>query len=291
MSTVAEGPRPRPRLARQLGAVFLHSWWVRSWLIIGLLILGIALFGPFFSPYTPSELPGASYLTPSTEFYLGTDRLGRDVLSRVLWGGRSIIGLAIASTLAAYLIGGAIGLFAAYRKGWLDAILMRSIDVMLTVPALLFLLLLAYGAGPGPATIVAGVAVVQVPGIARLVRSAAVEISVRGYVEAAVARGERTASVLLREIVPNIATTLAADAGARFTGSFLLIASLNFLGLGLQPPAADWATMIAENRTAIRIQPWSVAAPAILAAAFTIAVNVVGDAFARSLGRSEEHES
>ena len=94
--------------------------------------------------------------------------------------------------------------------------------------------------------------------------------------------------MLLREIVPNIATTLAADAGARFTGSFLLIAGINFLNLGLQPPAADWALMIGENRPAIRIQPWSVAAPVIIAAAFTIAVNVVGDAFARSLGRSQE---
>jgi ABC-type dipeptide/oligopeptide/nickel transport system permease subunit len=276
--------------SRRRGAIFLGSWWVRCWLVVGLLVLGIALFGPFFAPYSPTELVGVPSSTPSGEFPLGTDRLGRDVLSRVLWGGRSIIGLAVASTAVAYFIGGAIGLVAAYRKGWLDSILMRSVDVMLTIPALLFLLLLAYGAGPGPATIVVGVAVVQVPGIARLVRSAAVEISVRGYVEAAVARGERTVWVMLREIVPNIATTLAADAGARFTGSFLLIAGLNFLGLGLQPPAADWAFMIAENRQAIRIQPWSVAAPAILAAVFTIAVNVVGDAFARSLGRSRAEE-
>jgi peptide/nickel transport system permease protein len=271
---------------RRLG--FARSWWVRAWIAIGVLVLGIALFGPFFSPYSPSQLVSIPYATPTADYPLGTDALGRDVLSRVLWGGRTIIGLAVVSTLVAYVVGATIGLLAAYKRGFLDASLMRSVDLLLTFPALLFLLLLAYGAGPGPATIVIGVAIVQIPGIARLVRSAAVEISVRGYVEAAIARGERTSAVLGREILPNIATAVAADAGARFTASFLLIAGLNFLGLGLQPPAADWATMIAENRPSIRIQPWAVAAPAFLAAAFTIAVNVVGEAFARGLGSSAE---
>jgi len=270
------------------GLRFASSWWVRVWMVIGLLILGVALIGPYISPYSATELAGTSYAPPSEQFWLGTDALGRDVLSRVLWGGRTIIGLALASTLLAYLCGGAIGLVAAYRGGLADSVSMRFMDVLLTFPALLFLLLLAYGLGPGPGTIVAGVAVVQVPGIARLVRSAALEVSVRGYVEAAVARGEKTHAILVREIVPNIASTVAADAGARFTGSFLAIASLNFLGLGLQPPASDWATMIAENRSFVSIQPWAVASPAILAAAFTIAVNIAGDAYARGLGRSSD---
>lgn len=266
---------------------WLSSWWARIWLVIGILVLAIALFGPFFSPYSPDALVGAPFTLPDSEFLLGTDSLGRDVLSRLLWGGRTLIALAVAATAAGYFIGAAIGLLAAYRKGWLDACLTRSMDLVLTIPALLFLLLLAYGAGPGIETIVIGVTVVQVPGIARLVRAAALEVSVRGYVEAAVARGEGTLPVLAREIVPNIATAIAADAGARFTGSFLLIAGLNFLGLGLQPPAADWATMVAEGRRSIRLQPWVVAAPAALAALFTIAVNVIGDSFARNLGRSK----
>jgi ABC-type dipeptide/oligopeptide/nickel transport system permease subunit len=269
---------------------FARSISVRIWLALGLLLLGVAMFGPFFAPYGPSELAGIPLTRPDGEFLLGTDQLGRDVLSRVLWGGRSIIGLAVASTLIAYAVGGAIGLVAGHSKGLVDAGLMRFVDVLLAFPPLLFLLLLSFGVGAGPWTIVAGVAAINVPGIARIVRTAALEVSVRGYVEAAVARGERMGSVLVREIAPNIAGTIVADGGVRFTGSFLAIAGLNFLGLGLQPPAADWATIIAENRTTIGIQPWAVAAPAILIALFTVAVNVVADAIARTQGRSTAEE-
>jgi ABC-type dipeptide/oligopeptide/nickel transport system permease subunit len=264
------------------------SWSIRIWLAVGLLLLGVAMLGPFFAPHSPSEIAGVPFTKPNGEFLLGTDLLGRDVLSRVLWGGRSIIGLAVASTLLAYLIGGTIGLVAGYAKGFLDGALMRFVDLLLAFPPLLFLLLLAFGAGAGPATIVAGVAAINVPGIARIVRTAALETSTRGYVEAAVARGERMRSVLMREIAPNIAGTIVADGGVRFTGSFLAIAGLNFLGLGLQPPAADWATLIAENRQTISIQPWAVAVPAILIALFTVSVNLVGDAIARAHGRSVE---
>jgi ABC-type dipeptide/oligopeptide/nickel transport system permease subunit len=269
---------------------FLRSWSTRIWLAIGLLVLGIALFGPFFAPYSPTELVGIPLQKPNSEFLLGTDTLGRDVLSRVLWGGRSIIGLAVASTLLGYVVGGAIGLAAGYSRGWVDSTLMRFIDILLAFPPLLFLLLLAFGAGSGPLTIIVGVAVINVPGVARIVRTVTQEASTRGYVEAAVARGEKMPAVLWREISPNIAGTIVADAGVRFTGSFLAIAGLNFLGLGLQPPAADWATIIAENRTAISIQPWAVAVPAILIALFTIAVNVVGDAVARARSSSAEDE-
>jgi ABC-type dipeptide/oligopeptide/nickel transport system permease subunit len=264
------------------------SWSIRIWLAIGLLLLGVAMLGPFFAPHSPSELAGVPFTKPNGDFLLGTDLLGRDVLSRVLWGGRSIIGLAVASTLLAYLIGGTIGLVAGYAKGLLDGALMRFVDLLLAFPPLLFLLLLSFGAGAGPATIVAGVAAINVPGIARIVRTAALETSTRGYVEAAVARGERMRSVLTREIAPNIAGTIVADGGVRFTGSFLAIAGLNFLGLGLQPPAADWATIIAENRQTISIQPWAVAVPAILIALFTVSVNLVGDATVRAHGRSVE---
>jgi len=276
-------------VAATLGRVrFARTVSVRIWLSLGVLLLGVAVFGPFFAPHEPSALAGPSFAHPGGDFLLGTDALGRDVLSRVLWGGRSIIGLAVASTVLAYLVGGSIGLLAGYSKGLLDAALMRFVDVLLAFPPLLFLLLLAFGVGAGPWTIVAGVATINVPGIARIVRTATLEASVRGYVEAAVARGESTRSVLVREVTPNIAGVVVADGGVRFTGSFLAIAGLNFLGLGLQPPAADWATMIAENRTTISLQPWSVAVPALLIALFTIAVNVVGDAVARSHERSED---
>lgn len=274
------------RRLRPSRLAFAQSWATRIWLGIGLLLFAVAMFGPFFAPYGPADLVGIPLTGPGGEFLLGTDSLGRDVLSRVLWGGRSIIGLAIASTLIAYLVGGAIGMLAGYSKGLLDALLMRFVDILLAFPPLLFLLLLAFGVGAGPSTIIAGVAAINVPGIARIVRTVTLEASTRGYVEAAVVRGERTRAILVREIVPNILGTIVADGGVRFTGSFLAIAGLNFLGLGLQPPAADWATLIAENRTTISLQPWAVAVPAILIALFTISVNVVGDAMARTRGRS-----
>src|SRR5262249_9436032 len=159
---------------------------------------------------------------------------------------------------------------AGYRRHRTDALLMRCIDVLLAFPPLVFLLLVAAGLGPGVPTLILGVAVVNIPGIARIVRSATLEVGVRGYVEAAVTRGERTPAILTREILPNISGTLVADAGVRLTGSILFVAGLNFLGLGLQPPAADWATMIAENRASIELQPWAVAAPAIMIALLTL---------------------
>jgi ABC-type dipeptide/oligopeptide/nickel transport system permease subunit len=217
---------------------------------------------------------------------LGTDFLGRDVLSRVLWGGRSVLALAGAATLLAYLAGGATGLIAGYRRGLTDGVLMRGVDVMLSVPALIFLLVLVTGAGTSAAVLVAGVALVQAPLVARVVRTATLEQAVKGFVEAAEARGESTLAIVWRELLPNIAGPLFADVGLRFTYSIILVASVNFLGLGLQPPAADWALIVSENRSGLDLNPYAILAPALLIAVLTIAVNLVGDAIARGLGRS-----
>ena len=186
-----------------------------------------------------------------------------------------------------YLVGAAIGLTAGYLQGLVDAVLMRGVDVLVGVPALLFILVLLTGAGTGNATLVAAVAIVQAPLIARVVRSATLEQSVRAFVEAAVARGETVRAILLREIVPNIVPSVMADAGLRLTYSIILVASVNFFGLGLQPPAADWALMISENRDGFDLNPWVIIAPAAMIALLTIAVNLIGDALARSLGRSD----
>ncbi len=167
--------------------------------------------------------------------------LGRDVLSRVLWGGRSVLALAGLATLLAYAAGALVGLLAGYSRSLLDSVLMRAADVLISFPALLFILVLIAGAGTSKTALVAGVAIVQAPLVARIVRTATLEQSVRGFVEAAAARGESTFSILRREILPNIVSPLAADFGLRFTYSIILVASVNFFGLGLQPPAADWA--------------------------------------------------
>jgi peptide/nickel transport system permease protein len=249
-------------------------------------VLAVALFGPLFSPYAPDEPVGVPLSGPDDGTPLGTDFLGRDVVSRVLWGGRSVLWLAGLSTLLGYTLGVAIGLAAGYSRSLLDGLLMRSADIVIAVPALLVLLVLATGSGASTTALVLGVALVQAPPVARIVRAATLEQSVRGFVEAAVARGESTPAILGREILPNVAAPVAADLGVRFNYSIILIASVNFLGLGLQPPAADWALLVSENRSALDLNPYVILAPAVLLALLTIGVNLVGDAVARSLGRS-----
>jgi peptide/nickel transport system permease protein len=250
------------------------------------LVLGIALFGPFFAPHAPDESLGIPYEGPSSGALLGYDGLGRDVLSRVLWGGRSVLALAGLATLIAYVGGAVVGLIAGYSRSWADSVLMRSADVLISFPALLFLLVLITGAGTSKGALVLGVAAVQAPLVARIIRTATLEQSVRGYVEAAVARGEGAVPVLRREVLPNIVAPIAADAPLRLTYSIILVASVNFFGLGLQPPDADWALLISENREYIALNVWAVLAPAAMIAMLTIGVNLMGDAIARSLGRS-----
>jgi ABC-type dipeptide/oligopeptide/nickel transport system permease subunit len=217
---------------------------------------------------------------PSGHALLGTDFLGRDVFSRLCCGGRTVVILAGGATILAYAAGLTIGLLAGFVGSVLDPLLMRAMDILLSVPGLVFLLLVITGLGSGRFPLVLGVAVLHVPGIARIVRSATSAQAVRGYVECAVARGESTAAILRREILPNISGTIAADAGLRLAWSVTLIASVNFLGLGLQPPTADWGLMIAENRNNLLLNPWAVLMPALLLAALTISLNMVGDAIA-----------
>jgi peptide/nickel transport system permease protein len=249
-------------------------------------VLGLALLGPLFAPHSPDEPVGVPFAEPTADLPFGTDLLGRDVFSRVLWGGRSVLGLAGLATLLAYAGGAVIGLLAGYSRSLLDPLLMRAADVLLSFPALLFLLVLVTGAGTSKTALVVGVALVQLPLVARVVRAATLEQSVRGFVEAAVARGEGTAAILRREILPNILAPVLADAGLRFTYSIILVASVNFLGLGLQPPDADWALIISENRAGLTLNPYVILVPASLIALLTIAVNLVGDSIARSLGVS-----
>ena len=253
---------------------------------IVLFVVFVAVFGKYLAPHDPNAPVGADLAGPSSHALLGTDDLGRDVLSRLLYGGRSVLGLALLATLLAYAVGLSIGLVAGYSRSKIDPMLMRTVDVMLAFPPLLFLLILITGAGTSVGVMVIGVAAIQAPGISRIVRTATLEVSVRGYVEAAVARGERAVAVVVREVLPNILAPVLVDAGLRFTYSILIIASVNFLGLGLQAPRSDWALMISEDRPYISLNPWSVLAPAAMIALLTIGINLTGDAIARSLGRS-----
>jgi peptide/nickel transport system permease protein len=265
---------------------FMRSFSGAVGVTIVVFVVAVAIFGRYFAPYDPNVPVAAPLSPPSSHYWLGTDFLGRDVFSRLLYGGRSVITLAALATGLGYLIGMSVGLIAGFSRSRIDPVLMRSVDVMLAFPPLLFLLVLISGAGTGVQVLVIGVAVIQAPGISRIVRTATLEVSVRGYVEAAIARGERSYAVIVREVLPNIMAPVLVDSGLRFTYSILIIASVNFLGLGLQPPASDWALMISDNRQYIAIQAWAVLAPAAMIALLTIGINLTGDAIARSLGRS-----
>jgi ABC-type dipeptide/oligopeptide/nickel transport system permease subunit len=258
--------------------------------ILALVVFAIAALGPFIAPNSPTAIVSTPFALPDSSYPLGTDFLGRDVLSRVLNGGRTVLLVAICATVISYTFGIAIGLLAGFRRGPLDAVLMRSADVVIAFPPLIFVLLLIAGLGSSVPLLIGGIAITLIPNIARVVRAATLETSVRSYVEAAVVRGERTRTILRIEILPNIVPPILADAGIRFTGAILLAAALSFVGLGLQPPAADWALMISENRSGLSLNYWAVAVPAALIALLTIAGNLIADGIARSLGVSVERQ-
>lgn len=258
--------------------------------IVGTVLLVIiallAFVGPLLAPHAFDKPIGVPASGPGSGAILGTDELGRDVFSRLLDGGQSVLVLGVLATVLSYLAGLAVGLTAGYARSWLDPVLMRSVDVLLAFPALLVLLLLVSSMGTSIPVLMLGVVLIQLPGIARVMRTATQEVSVRGYVEAAVARGESTFSILLREVLPNIRHVLLADFGLRFGYSILLIASVNYLGFGLQPPAADWGVSISINQSVMTLNPLAVLAPAIPLAILTVGVNLVADAYSTTSRRT-----
>ncbi len=246
----------------------------------------IGLAGAWFAPYAPDESVGTPYEGPSRSYPFGLDYLGRDVLSRWLWGGRTVLLLALAATLLGLIGGLCIGLTAAYRRDWLDGALMRSTDLILAFPALLLFLLVLVSFGNGFVPLVAIIGFSQAVHASRIVRVAGREIVVLPYIEAAIARGDPAIRILGREILPNILTPVLIGAGLRFVYSVIAIASLSFLGFGIQPPAADWGLMVAENRPGLPLNAWGTLVPALTIAIFCVAVNLVTDAKARSAGRT-----
>ncbi|CRK57913.1 Oligopeptide transport system permease protein OppC (TC 3.A.1.5.1) [Alloactinosynnema sp. L-07] len=249
-------------------------------------LLALALTGPWWAPRSATETVGLPFTPPGGGHPLGTDYLGSDVLSRLLHGGRTVVLLAVAATVLAYLTGVVIGMAAGLTRA--DPVLMRPVDVLLAIPPFLVLAVLAAASGRGWLVVVLAAALANIPGIARVVRAATLEVGGRGYVEAALARGESKASVAARDVLPNIAAPMLSDVGSRVSGTIAMVAGANFLGLGLQPPAADWALMVAENRMGLALQPWAVLGPALLIALLTITVNLGGDEIAAALRRDRK---
>jgi peptide/nickel transport system permease protein len=249
--------------------------------LVALMVL-IALMGPVFAPHGPTEFVGIPNSGPSSHALFGTDSIGRDVFSRVLYGGRSVLGLAVAATIVGIVLGTIIGLAAAYSSGAVDEVLMRICDVFLAFPQLVFALLLVSAFGPKLYLLVLTVGITHAPRVARVMRGAALQVVERDFVKAAEAVGESRWRILFSELLPNVTSPLLVEIGLRLTFSIGLVAALSFLGFGLQPPRADWGLMINENRLALNVQPWGVALPVLAIALLTIGTNLVTDGIARA---------
>lgn len=250
------------------------------------IVLLVALLGPAFAPQPSTAILGTPAHGPASGAPLGLDFIGRDVFSRLLDGGRTTLLMGGAATVLIYVVGISIGLIAGYAKSFAGPLLMRAVDVVLSFPALLVMLLFVTAFGGGSVVLVSAAALVLFPGVARIVRTASAEVMTRGYVEAAISWGERGFAIMRREVLPNIVGPIVADLGIRFSWAIILIASVNYLGLGLRPPTADWGLMISENRGIISSNPLSMLAPAAMLALLVIAVNLMGDAYVRQRGRS-----
>ena len=239
--------------------------------------LFVALFAPVVAPYSETEILGGAYELWSEKYLLGTDNLGRDMLSRLIFGARNTIGIALAAVVIAFAIGGVTGMLSALLGGWYDTVISRIVDILMAIPSLVFALLILTILGTSITTLILVIAVLDSTRVYRITRAAAMNIAVMDFVEVARLRGEGLWWVIRKEILPNIMAPLLAEFGLRFCFVFLFIAALSFLGLGIQPPTADWGSMVRDNATLINYDDITPLLPAAAIAILTVAVNFVVD--------------
>ncbi len=283
-------PERRSRWA-VMGREFLRApWTAKIGLAVILVYVFVALFAPLLTPYGESEIVGMEFEPWGGAFMLGTDNLGRDMFTRLIYGARNTIGIAFMTTCLAFLIGGAAGLMAAAVAGWVDQALARIVDVLMAIPQLIFALLLLTIFGTSIPVLIIVIAVLDSTRVFRLARAVGMNVAVMDFVEAARLRGEGLGWIMGREILPNILPPLVAEFGLRFCFVFLLISALSFLGLGIQPPTADWGSMVRDNATLITYGDITPLLPAGAIALLTVAVNFVVDWFLhKTSGLRDEH--
>jgi peptide/nickel transport system permease protein len=285
-------PRVSPGAQASATRAGRHPWLSVLWtaartprgaagLAMALLVVLVAVIGPALSPHSPNALLTLTFAKPSSQFPLGGDVLGRDVLSRVLNGGWLLLLMALAATAIGIGAGATAGISAAYLRGAPDGIIMRTVDVILAFPQLVFALLLLSLLGPRLWLIVLAVGLSHAPAVARVIRSATLDVAERDYVKVVELQGMRPAKVMAKEILPNLISPLMVEAGLRLTYSIVIMAGLAFLGFGQPPPAPSWGTMINEDRIGLQLNPWAVIVPAALIALLTIGTNTFTDAVAR----------
>ena len=236
-----------------------------------------AVFAPVIAPFGEAEVVGSSYAPPDEAMILGGDQLGRDMFSRIIYGARNTVGIALLTTALAFLVGSLTGLMAATLGGWVDQACGRVVDTLMAIPQLVFALLLLTIVGTNVVNLILVIALLYSPLVFRLARAVAGNIVVMDYIEAARLRGEKTWYLIAKEILPNATAPLVAEFGLRFCFVFLAISALSFLGLGIQPPTADWGSMVRENATLISFGEITPLIPAAAIALLTVAVNFVVD--------------
>lgn len=247
----------------------------------GMLVIAIytscAVFAPLIAPYGEAEILSYGFEPWSSDYWLGTDNLGRDVFSRLIYGARNTVGIAFLITALAFIFGTIIGIYAALKGGFIDQLLSRLIDVLMAIPSLIFSLLMLTIFGTNVISLVLVIATIDSTRVFRIARAVALNIVQLDYIEAAKLRGENTLYLIIREILPNALAPLAAEFGLRFCFVFLMISALSFMGLGLQPPTADWGSMVRDNADLISFGDITPLIPAGAIALLTIAVNFVVD--------------
>ena len=288
--TIAPGEfidvRPTRRQAHRWRDLVRHTLRfgrTRAGLGIVLLVVSLAAFGPLVAPHSETAFVGAPYGEPSRGALLGTDYLGRDLLSRFLAGGRSVLLLALVATLVGVVSGTALGLIAGYSLRVADEVIMRAMDLILAFPAIVLVLLFVSIVGPAAWLLALTVGVSHTPQVARVMRSATVQVAESDFVRYAEALGVSRFRILFSEILPNVVAPLTVEFGLRLTYSIGIIASLDYLGFGVQPPAADWGLMVHENQLGLTVAPLPVLLPVMAIALITVGTNLVTDGFGRAI--------
>ncbi|MYE31232.1 MAG: ABC transporter permease [Chloroflexi bacterium] len=251
----------------------------------GVVVVVLAIVGPWIAPHPLGATIAPPFEPPSDGHPFGTDRLGRDLWSQALYGGRGLLIVPLIATTATVFVGAAVGMTAGYLRGRVDALTLAMLDLLLVLPGVLVMLVLASGWGAGPIVIVIAMVLTGSPFLARLARAATLEVSQAPFVQVSVTQGDGTFTILRRDVLPNVVGPLLADSGMRFLGALYLVAALSLLGFGPPTPETNWAVMIRENAEGAGLNVWALALPALMIALLSIAVNVVlqtlADRFAR----------
>ena len=272
---------------RTLASAPISAWFG---MIVILIYAICAIFAPLIAHYGEAEIVGKAYQPSSAEFWLGTDQIGRDLFSRLIYGARNTIGIALITTLISFIVGGTLGVLTALKRGWLDQGVSRLVDAFLAIPVLIFALMLLAVFGKSIIILVLILALLDSTRVFRLARAVALNVVVMDFVEAARLRGEGMRWIVFKEIVPNILPPLITEFGLRFCFVFLTISALSFLGVGIQPPTADWGSMVAENKTLITYGNPTPLYPAAAIALLTVAVIFVVDwVLSKTSGLRDEH--